>query len=81
MYAEGMAKMIQVRDVPDEVHRTLGNRAAREGLSLTDFIKRELERIAERPSMQEWLDRTRETKSTHGKPSAAELIREMRDSR
>jgi len=50
-----MSKMIQVRDVPESVHGTLKSRAAREGMSLSDFIKRELERVAERPTMQEWL--------------------------
>ena len=34
--------MIQIRDVPEEVHSTLKARAAREGMSLSDFIKREL---------------------------------------
>ncbi len=50
-----MSKMVQIRDVPDEVHGILKARAAREGMSLSDFLKRELERAAERPSMQEWL--------------------------
>ena len=54
--------MIQVRDVPDTVHRTLKARAAREGMSLSDFIKRELERAAERPTMKEWLERARQAK-------------------
>jgi hypothetical protein len=53
-----MSKMIQVRDVPEHVHGTLKSRAAREGMSLSDLIKRELERVAERPTMQEWLERT-----------------------
>ena len=41
-----MSKMIQVRGVSDELHGTLKARAAREGMSLSDFIKRELERTA-----------------------------------
>ena len=45
--------MVQIRDVPDNVHSTLKARAAREGISLSDLIKQELERAAERPSMQE----------------------------
>ena len=73
--------MIQVRDVPDEVHSTLKARAAREGMSLSDFIKRELERTVERPSMREWLERAQQTKPIPTKRSAAQLIREMRDSR
>ncbi len=76
-----MSKMIQIRDVPDEIHSTLKARAAREGMSLSDFIKKELERSAERPTMREWLDRTRRAKPIIGKRSATEIIREMRDAR
>jgi hypothetical protein len=49
--------MIQVGDVPEELYRMLKARAAREGMTLSDFIKRELERVVARPSMREWLDR------------------------
>ena len=73
--------MIQVRDVPDRIHGTLKSRAAREGMSLSDFIKRELERAAERPTMQEWLDRTRQAKPIPAKRTAAQAIRELRDER
>jgi hypothetical protein len=71
--------MIQVRDVPDSVHGILKSRAAREGMSLSDFIKRELERVAERPAMQEWLERTREARPIRAKRTAAQVIRELRD--
>ena len=73
--------MIQVRDVPDSVHGTLKSRAAREGMSLSDFIKRELERAAERPTMREWLERSRQAKRIPAKRPAAQVIRELRDER
>ena len=76
-----MAKMIQVRDVPDAVHATLKARAAREGMSLSDFIKRELTRVAERPSMQEWLDRTKQFKPIASRRTATQVIRELREER
>ena len=76
-----MSKMVQIRDVPDSVHSTLKARAASEGMSLSDFIKREIERVAERPSMREWLQRTRQTKAISSKLTAAQVIRELRDSR
>ena len=81
LYAQNMSKMIQVRNVPEPVHSTLKARAAREGMSLSDFIKRELERAAERPTMREWLERTQQTKPIPAKRSAAQLVRELRDSR
>jgi plasmid stability protein len=76
-----MSKMIQVRDVPEQVHSTLKARAAREGMSLSDFIKRELERTAERPTMREWLELTQRTKPIPVKRGAAKVVRELRDAR
>jgi plasmid stability protein len=76
-----MSKMIQIRDVPDDVHSILKARAAREGMSLSAFIKRELEHSAERPSMREWLDRTQKMKPIQAKRSAVQIIRELRDAR
>jgi plasmid stability protein len=75
-----MSKMLQIRDVPEEVHRILKARAAREGMSLSDFIKRELARTAERPSMREWLERTKQVKSIPSKLSPAQVIRDLRNS-
>lgn len=80
LYALSMSKMVQIRNVPDDVHTLLKSRAVREGMSLSDFIKRELERSARRPTMQEWLERTHQTKPILSKVSAAQLIRELRDS-
>ncbi|MGI9070150.1 MAG: FitA-like ribbon-helix-helix domain-containing protein [Bryobacteraceae bacterium] len=73
--------MVQIRDVPDDVHSTLKARAVRERMSLSDFIKRELERTAERPSMQEWLERTQQAKPISSKSSPAQVVRKLRDSR
>jgi antitoxin FitA len=81
LYALSMSKMMQVRDVPDKIHNVLKARAAREGMSLSDFIKRELERIATRPSMREWLEGTQQTKPISTKISPVQAIRELRDSR
>lgn len=45
--------MIQVRNVSDDVHRTLKARAATEGMSLSDYVKRDLERAAAQPTLEE----------------------------
>jgi plasmid stability protein len=76
-----MSKMIQIRDVPEQVHSTLKARAALEGMSLSDFIKLELERAVERPTMREWLERTQCAKPIPAKRSAAQIVRELRDTR
>lgn len=74
-----MPKMIQIRNVPDRVHSTLKSRAAREGMSLSDFIKRELTRTAERPSVEEWLDRLGRAKPVPLPKLSAQITRELRD--
>jgi antitoxin FitA len=76
-----MSKMIQIRNVPEHVHTVLKSRAAREGMSLSDFLKRELEQSAERLTMREWLERTQEARPIATKRTAAQAVRELRDSR
>jgi plasmid stability protein len=48
-----MPVMIQVRNVPDELHRTLKARAALSGMSLSDYVLIELRRLAERPTRED----------------------------
>ena len=48
-----MPKMIQIRNVPDDVHRTLRVRAAAAGMSLSDFLKRDLELAAAQPTLED----------------------------
>ncbi len=52
-----MTKMLQVRDVPDDVHAELRRRAAAAGMSLSDFTRQELTRLAHRPSLADLFDR------------------------
>jgi plasmid stability protein len=52
-----MGRNIQVRDVPDEVHRVLATRAASAGVSLTAYLRAELTRMAERPPVADVLAR------------------------
>jgi hypothetical protein len=54
-----MSKMIQIRNVPDDVHRTLKIRAAGEGLSLSDYIKRDLEDLAKQATLEDIFVRVR----------------------
>ncbi len=49
--------MIQLRHVPDELHRRLKARAAMEGLSLSDYLLREVRRVADRPTVTELQER------------------------
>lgn len=65
--------MIQVRNVPDDLHRSLKARAAREGTTMSDLILAELPRLAHKPSPEQVLERVRRRTSVPGS-SAAELI-------
>lgn len=58
-YDQEVAKTIQIRGVPDEVHKALRVRAAEAGVSLSEYCLRELTRVAERPSNAEVLKRAR----------------------
>ena len=76
-----MSKMIQVRNVPDEVHREAKARAARERMSLSAYVLRELERSLEIPTAEEMLarlDRIRSREPVESSQSSAEIIREIR---
>ncbi|MDX2087498.1 MAG: toxin-antitoxin system HicB family antitoxin [Kofleriaceae bacterium] len=76
-----MSKMIQVRNVPDDLHRKLKARAAKEGLSLSDYILGELRRIPDRVTMQDLLQRVGTIVRGDVNASPAALIRAERDRR
>ena len=72
-------KMIQIRNVPDDLHRTLKARAAEEGVSLSDYLLKMAERAAREPTPEELQERLRRLpKLRPGARSSAEIIREMR---
>jgi plasmid stability protein len=76
-----MGKMIQIRNVPDELHRLLKARAATAGLSLSEFLLRELRPLAHKPTVHE-LEKRIASRSPIRLPRPSwELIREERDSR
>lgn len=72
---------IQIRNVPPDLHRRLKARAAEAGMTLSDYLLREVERAASRPTIEELTRRIESRKLVHLKSPSAELIREDRDSR
>jgi plasmid stability protein len=74
-----MAKMIQVRNVPDDVHRTLKARAAQAGMSLSEYLLADLRRLAERPTHEEIAERLRRRRPVHLGDAPAKAIRRARD--
>lgn len=76
-----MSRMIQIRNVPDELHREVKARAARAGMTLSDYLLREVERITATPPVEEVLERFA-TKVRPGlSETPAEAVRAERDSR
>lgn len=76
-----MSKMIQIRNVPDELHRTLKARAALEGVSLSDYILEEMRKLAARPTPAEMRSRLeRLTPVTPSIPPVS-MVREAREGR
>jgi plasmid stability protein len=76
-----MSKMIQVRNVPDQLHRKLKVRAAEQGVSLSDYILAELRRLTERVSPRELAERARTIVREDFDPSPADILRAERDRR
>lgn len=76
-----MSKMIQVRNVPPELHRKLKARAALSGMSLSDYLLRELRRLAERPTPEEMRDRLEGRVPVDPREPVVEALRAERDAR
>ncbi|MBA3867484.1 MAG: toxin-antitoxin system HicB family antitoxin [Solirubrobacterales bacterium] len=74
-----MSKMIQVRNVPDEMHRALKTSAAAEGISLSDYIKRELGGVTAKASLEEIDERVRARGPSKVKRET--ILRILRESR
>jgi antitoxin FitA len=79
--ARSMAKMIQLRNVPDALHRVLKARAAMAGMSLCDYLLAEIKEIAERRTLTELRERLHERKPVSAQIDTAHLVREERDAR
>jgi plasmid stability protein len=71
--------MIQIRNVPDALHRKLKVRAAEAGLSLSDYLLDELRRLGELPTDEEIRERLARLPPVDMKESAADIIRGLRD--
>ena len=76
-----MPKMIQIRNVPDDLHHKLKARAAMEGMSLSDYLLAEVRRLAAQPTLREFLERLHERDRVEVRESAAAVVRKARDAR
>lgn len=75
-----MTGMIQIRNVPDELHRQLKARAALEGTSMSQYILREIRKSLQRPNIEEILAQISEQPEQKLSRSPADMVREDRSS-
>jgi len=76
-----MSKMIQLRNVPDALHRSLKARAAMAGQSLSDYLLAEIKEVAERPTLAELRERLHRRKPVAVEIDTARMVREEREAR
>jgi len=73
--------MVQIRNMPDALHRKLKSRAAMAGMSLSDYLMNEVRQIAERPTLEEMRARLQSLPRTTPSISIVDAVRAERDSR
>lgn len=73
-------KMLQIRNIPAETHRRLKMRAAEEGMSMSDYVMREVSHALEVPTRREVIERLRAMPRRHLRPSPTVIVRKARDS-
>ncbi len=81
LHVAHMPKMIQIRHVPDRLHRRLTARAAAAGMNLSDYLRSELEQVCAQLTPAEVRERLRELEPVNLRESPAQTIRAMRDGR
>ena len=80
-YAGHMSKMIQLRNVPDALHRKLKARAAMAGMSLSEYLISEIREVAERPTLAEMRERLHQRERVTAQLDTVRILREERDAR
>lgn len=76
-----MSTMIQIRNVPDALHRRLKSRAALAGMSLSDYLLQQIREVAERPTIEELRARLARRSAVVLSVDTADAVRAERDSR
>lgn len=76
-----MSKMIQIRHVPDSLHRQLKVRATEAGMTLSDYLKRELEQMTARPTLAQIAERLRALESVELDEPVVGLLQDAREAR
>ncbi len=80
-YPDRMSSMVQIRNVPSDLHRQLKARAALEGMSLSDYLLREVRRAVERPTVEEIKQRLSRLSPVRPRIAPAAVVRAERERR
>ena len=78
--SRAVSRTVQIRDLDDDVYAGLARRAAEAGISVPELLRIEATRLAARPSVEEWLKRTRRRSSPLGRLEIASALDEQRGS-
>jgi plasmid stability protein len=78
-YVQRMTAMIQIRNVPDALHRRLKARAALAGMSLSEYLLSEIREVAERPTLEELRDRLQRRSTVTLSRPPADMVRSERN--
>jgi hypothetical protein len=81
MHVQQMARVIQIRNVPESLHRTPRTQAELAGMSLSDYLLAVARRLAERPTVDQLRQRLHRHPIATGTASAEEAVRQGRDAR
>ncbi|MBO0822334.1 MAG: hypothetical protein J2P27_00575, partial [Actinobacteria bacterium] len=73
-----MSKTIQIRDVDDEVYAALATMAVEAGVTVPELLRRHAERLASRPTMRQWLERTRRRPSEISRADIVDALDDLR---
>ena len=76
-----MSKMIQIRNVPDSIHRQIKARAALAGMSLSEYLLREIHEVLEKPTTEELRKRLDSQSRVKLRSSVVGILREARETR
>ena len=77
-YDAYVPRTVQIRDIDDDVYEALARRASELGMSVPELLRRETERLAARPTVDEWLDRTRRRSGERTRRETLEALDELR---
>ena len=76
-----MSKMIQIRNVPDDIHRKLKMKAASQGISMSEMLLRDATQLANTPTFHEWLEMVKQERPISAELTAEDIVNAIHEGR